>query len=50
MQLHLFPKAEVEVHVLILDKNDTTPDQMMIPDGPSGIDAIDRIMENLDQY
>merc|ERR1712167_84678 len=27
-------------NVLILDKNDTTPDQMMIPDGPSGIDAI----------
>ena len=37
-------------NVLILDKNDTTPDQMMIPDGASGIDAIDRIMENLDQY
>ena len=24
--------------------------QMLIPDGPSGLDAIDRIMENLDKY
>ena len=32
-------------NVLILPANDTTPDGMLIPDGPSGVDAVDRIME-----
>jgi len=36
--------------ILILPANDTTPDGHLIPDGPSNLDVIDRIMENLDQY
>merc|ERR1712096_230676 len=32
-------------NVLILPANDTTPDGMLIPDGPSGIVEVDRLME-----
>ena len=34
-------------NVLILPANDTTPDGMLIPDGPSGIVEVDRLMERL---
>jgi hypothetical protein len=36
--------------ILILPANDTTPDGHLIPDGPSNVEVVDRIMENLDKY
>jgi hypothetical protein len=45
--LRLRVRRNTCANVLILPANDTSPDGMKIPDGPSELKEVDAIMENL---